>query len=369
MFSPLRGKVTASPSPVVSRACYAHVVKIAQISSVYIPVPPPTHGGTEMMVHALSDGLTHRGHDVHLYASGDSAISGTLHAVTERATLDDPGITRYIDKELEARNTFELYRNAGAYDLVHCHWPTLAPYFAPFVDTPTVITYHYIERAEHDYYRKAMPRLHPVCVSKRQAELLGEPELPVVYNGLDMAAVPFQAEPDDYLVVVGRMVPAKGIAEAIQIAKRAGERLVIVGAVSPYLPWSAAYFEEQVAPHVDGDRITYIAEAPNAEVLELVSRAKGFLFPLQGEEPFGLTVLEAMACGTPVVTMPRGAMPELVADGLSGFIVESLEEARTAIGKLGTLNRRAVRAHVEARFTHERMVDGYQAVYRDVLAG
>ncbi len=342
-------------------------MKIAQTTSIYIPVPPPTHGGTEMMVRAICEGLTKRGHDVHLYASGDSRVSGTLHSVVERATLGDGSVTRYMDKELETRSVFELYQRASEYDVVHCHWPTLAPYFAAGSATPTVITYHYVDKAEHDYYRANVPGLFPVCVSHRQAELLGEPDLPVVYNGLDMDATPFVAKPDDYLVIVARIIPTKGIAEAIRIAKAAGERLHIVGDVNDYVPWTRAYFEEQVKPHVDGDQIKYTPAMPNTEVLELVSHAKGFLFPLQGEEPFGMTVLEAMACGTPVITMPHGSMPELVEDGTSGLIVETNEEAVAAIARLGSLERRAVRAYVESRFTHERMVDGYERVYRDVV--
>ena len=197
-------------------------MRIAQLTSVYIPVPPPTHGGTELMVHALSEGLSARGHDVHLYASGDSRTAGTLHAVVARATLDDGSVTRYMDKELEARNTFELYRDADAYDVIHCHWPTLAAYFAPFVRTPTVMSYHYIEPAEHAYYRRAAPGLFPVCVSRAQARMLGEPTLPVVYNGLVMSSTPFVAEAGDYLALVARMAPTKGVAEAIRIAGRAG---------------------------------------------------------------------------------------------------------------------------------------------------
>jgi glycosyltransferase involved in cell wall biosynthesis len=342
-------------------------MKIAHTTSNYISVPPPTHGGTEMVVHALCEGLSARGHDVHLHASGDSRVSGTLHSVVDRATLDDPSVTRYIDKELETRGVFELYQHATDYDVIHAHWPTLAPYFAGQVATPTVITYHYVDRAEHEYYRANIPTLFPICVSHRQAELLGEPDLPVVYNGLDLAATPFNADPGDYLVIVGRMIPTKGIAEAIRIAKAAGERLHIVGDVTSYVPWTQAYFDEQVAPHVDGDQIMYTPEMSNAEVLALVSRAKGFLFPLQGEEPFGLTVIEAMACGTPVIAMPRGAMPELIADGTSGFIVEDEQAAVDAIAKLGTLNRASVRAHVEGRFTHERMVTAYEALYAQVV--
>ena len=341
-------------------------MRIAQSTSIYIPVPPPTHGGTELTVHYLTEELVRRGHDVHLYASGDSRTSATLHAVNEHATLTDPGMTVYTDKELETRGAFELYRDADGYDVIHGHWPTLTPYFAPFTSTPTLLTYHYIERPMHDYYRRELPGVQPVCVSHHQAAMLGEPDLPVVHNGLDLDRVPFNDAPDDYLVLVARMVPTKGIAEAIRIADRAGDRLVLIGPVTHYIPWSRAYYDEQVRPHVDGDRVVHIAETPNSHVLELVSRAKGFLFPLQGEEPFGLVVVEAMATGTPVITMRRGAMPELVADGVSGFLVESDDDAVAAIARLRSLDRRHVRDHVEARFTYQRMVDAYEALYEGI---
>ena len=341
-------------------------MRIAHTTSIYLPVPPPTHGGTEMIVHALCEGLTKRGHDVHLYASGDSQISGTLHSVVDHATLNDPGMTTYMDKELETRSVFELYQRAADYDLIHCHWPTLTPYFVHTSPTHTVITYHYVDRAEHEYYRANVPNLFPVCVSHRQAELLGEPDLPVVYNGLDMAATPFVEHPDDYLVIVGRIIPTKGIAEAIAIARKAGMRLHIVGDVIDYIPWTHAYFAERVQPFIDNDRVTYTPELPNAQVLNLVSHAKGFLFPLQGEEPFGVTVLEAMATGTPVIAMPRGSMPELIADGTSGYLVDTEDDAVHAIAKLDSLVRHAVRAHVEHRFTHDRMVDAYEAIYRQM---
>ena len=341
-------------------------MRIAQSTSVYLPVPPPTHGGTELMVHYLTEELVRRGHDVHLYASGDSKTSAVLHAVNERATLTDAGATIYADKELETRAAFELYRDADFYDVIHAHWPTLAPYFASTTKTPTLLTYHYIERSTHDYYREHVPNVQPVCVSHRQAEMLGEPDLPVVYDGLDMDAVPFNESPEDFLVLVARMLPTKGIADAIRIAARASVRLVLIGPVTTYIPWSRTYFDEQVRPHVDGDRVVHIPEAPNRRVLELVSHAKGFLFPLQGEEPFGLAVLEAMATGTPVITMRRGAMPELVADRVSGFLVESDFEAVRAIGELESLDRRLVRGHVSARFTYQRMVDGYESLYQGI---
>jgi len=320
-----------------------------------------------MIVHTLCEAQTQLGHDVHLYASGDSKVSGKLHSVVNQATLNDPEITTYMDKELETRSVFELYQHAADYDLVHCHWPTLAPYFAGTSETPTLVTYHYVDRHEHEYYRANVPTLFPICVSHRQAELLGEPDLPVVYNGLNMTATPFVADPEDYLVLVSRIIPSKGISEAINIARMAGMRLHIVGHVPDYIRWAHAYFKERVQPFIDNDRVVYTAEAPNTTVLDLISHAKGFLFPLQGQEPFGMTVLEAMACGTPVITMPRGSMPELVADGVSGYIVETEVDAVQAIFKLGSLDRRMVRAHVEDRFNHQRMVEGYDAIYQSVL--
>ena len=343
-------------------------MRIAQSTSIYIPVPPPTHGGTEMVVSLLTEELVQRGHDVHLYASGDSQTSAALHAVVDRATLDREDVTLYVDKELETRGAYELYRDGDSYDVIHAHWPTLAPYFAPFTAAPTLVTYHYVEPRLHDYYRREFPQLHPVCVSRRQAELLGEPDLPVVYNGLDMERIPFCDAPGDYVALVARMTPTKGVAEAIRIARAAGERLVLVGPVSRYLPWSRAYYDEEIAPHVDGDRVTHVPEAPNARTLEIVSQAKAFLFPLQWDEPFGLAMAEAMACGTPVVAYERGSVPEIVADGVSGRIAATEEEAVRALAEAASLDRRAVRAHAASRFTYQRMVDGYEALYRELAA-
>ena len=143
-----------------------------------------------------------------------TALRGSFYKDLKKNSGQDE--TTVLDKELETRSVFELYQRAGDYAAIHCHWPTLAPYFAGGSATPTIITYHYVDRAEHDYYRRNVPGLFPVCVSHRQAELLGEPDLPVVYNGLDMAATPFVANPDDYLAIVGRMIPTKGIAEVPQ---------------------------------------------------------------------------------------------------------------------------------------------------------
>jgi glycosyltransferase involved in cell wall biosynthesis len=318
------------------------------------------------MVYHLVQGLVQRGHQVDLFASGDSSTDARLHAIVNVATSYDEGVTSYLDKEYETRNTFNLYRQAGRYDILHGHWPTLAAYFSNFTDRPTVITYAYVERHLHAYYRAAFPRVHPVCISKAQARMLGE-DLPIVYNGLDVESMPFGDKGEDFLLIVGRIAPNKGIAEAIEIARQAGERLVIVGHAPPQLPWSQAYYEERVKPYVDGDRVRHIEHLPNAEVQALCSRAKAFLFPLQWEEPFGLAVAEALAAGAPVVTYPRGAMPELVLDGENGYLVESPKEAVRALGSIETIARRACRASIARRFTLDRMVSSYETLYEQIL--
>lgn len=318
------------------------------------------------MVYHLVEGLVARGHDVELFASGDSKVNATLNAVVDVATTYDSRVTTYLDKETETRNTYNLYRQGDRFDVIHSHWPTLAPYFSPFTATPTLVTYAYIERPLHNYYRANFPNVRPVCVSKSQARMLGDENLPVVYNGIDLATVPFTERPGEFLVIVGRIVPNKGIAGAIRIARRARERLVIVGSPSAYLPWSQQYYAEEVSPFVDGDRVRLIEHLPNKEVLELVSQARAFLFPLQWEEPFGLAVAEALAAGTPVVTYPKGAMPELVRDGETGFLVETEDEAIRALAKVETIQRESCRRWIGERFTMDRMVTCYEELYREI---
>lgn len=338
-------------------------MRIAQITSVYIPVPPPSHGGTEWMVYHLTEQLARRGHEVELFAAGDSRVSVPLRAVVDQATLTAPGMTIYLDKEYETRNTWALYREAERFDVIHAHWPTLAPYFAQFTARPTVLTYHYIEPHLHAYYRREMPNLRPVCISRAQRDRLDDPALPVIPNGLDTRHIPYRPDPDDYFVIVGRMVPNKGIADAIRVARAAGVRLVIVGAVSTYIPWSASYFEQKVRPFIDGDQVRWIEELSNEETLRLVSGARGFLFPLQWDEPFGLAVAEAQACGTPVLTYRKGSMPEVVAHGETGFVVDNEAQLIEAVHSISQIDRAACRRRIDEHFSLERMVSAYEALY------
>jgi len=344
-------------------------VKVAQITSVYISVPPKTYGGTERIVYYLCQQLSRRGHQVELFASGDSKVDCTLRSVLPIACQDDPHSTIYLEKEFEARLTYDLYRQARRFDIIHAHWPTLAPYFSAFTTTPSLVTYHYIEKELHEYYREHFPRCLPVCVSHAQKSMLNDPSIPVVYNGIDMHEIPFNDKPEDYLIIVGRMTPGKGIADAIRIAKKAGTKLLIVGHVTTHLSWSEEYFLKQVKPHIDGDKVCYIERLPYHEIVQVMSKAKGFLFPLQWDEPFGMVVIEAMAAGTPVIAYPRGAMPELIKHGQTGYLPVVEDEMIEAIDRIGELERARCRHWVEERFSVDQMVDGYERLYKIVASG
>jgi len=341
-------------------------MNIAQITSVYISVPPKTYGGTERIVDYLCRNLRQRGHQVELFASGDSQVDCTLQAVLPIASQDDPRSTFYLEKEYEARNTWNLYRQAERFDVIHAHWTTMAPYFSGFTTTPTLITYAYIERELHEYYKKHFPRCFPVCVSKAQAKMLGDESIPVVYNGVDVDNIPFGGKPEDFFLIVGRMVPEKGIADAIRIVKKNKAKLVIVGHVTSHLPWSEQYFLQEVKPHVDGKNIRYIERLPHSDLARLMSQAKAFLFPITWDEPFGMVVVEAMAAGTPVLAYARGAMGELIKHGETGYLVQCEDEMIAAMQRLDNLDRRRCRNWVHEHFSVARMIEGYETLYKSV---
>jgi glycosyltransferase involved in cell wall biosynthesis len=198
--------------------------------------------------------------------------------------------------------------------------------------------------------------------------MLGDGSLPVVYNGIAPEEIPFNDQPEDFFIVVGRMTPGKGIAEAIRIAGKAGVRLVIVGQVTGHLPWSEEYFLREVKPHVDGKRIRHVEAMPYAELVKWMGRARGFLFPLQWDEPFGMVVAEAMAAGTPVLAYPRGSMPELVQDGETGFLARDEDQMVEAVAAVDKLDRRRCREWVVDNFSVDRMIDGYEKLYRKIVS-
>ena len=342
-------------------------LRIAQIASIAFSVPPKSHGGTEIAIDRLTRGLVGRGHDVTLFASGDSETTARLHAVVPTATQDDPGSTSYLEREMDVRNAAEAYARAADFDVLHAHWPTPAAYFSDRTAKPTVLTCAYIEKPLFDYYRKRYTNLHCVCVSQAQARMLGG-GLPVIPYGVDLSRIPFGETPGDFLITVGRLVPHKGADRAIKIAKAAGLPLVIVGAVTPYLADSEPFFDRRIRPLVDGSAVRHFPHLPNDEVLKLMAQARAFLFPISWEEPFGLVVAEALAAGIPVIATPRGSLPELVEHGVTGFLGESDEELAAFVRRAGEIDRAACRRRAEESFSVGRMVSGYEAFYRTIIS-
>jgi glycosyltransferase involved in cell wall biosynthesis len=199
--------------------------------------------------------------------------------------------------------------------------------------------------------------------------MLQDPSIPVVYNGVDLDQIPFNDEPDDFFMIVGRMTPSKGIAEAIRIAKMAQTKLLIVGHVTTHLPWSEDYFVNEIKPHIDGHQIRYIERLPYQEILQMMGKARGFLFPLQWDEPFGMVVSEAMAAGTPVIAYKRGSMPELINHGETGFLAQDENEMVEMMHRIDTLDRARCRQWVQEHFSVKQMVKGYERVYRNAASG
>ena len=342
-------------------------LRIAQLASIAFSVPPRSHGGTEIAIDLLTRGLVERGHDVTLFASGDSRTTAKLHPVIPLATQNDPSATSYLEREMDVRNAAEAYAREADFDLLHAHWPTPSAYFSDRTAKPTVLTCAYLEKEIYEWYRDRYPNVHCVCVSRAQARMLGG-GLPVIPYGVDVGQVPFDERPENLLVTVGRLVPHKGADRAIAIAKAVGLPLVIVGAVTPYLAESEPYWEERVRPLVDGRFVRHIPHLPNDEVLKLVSRARAFLFPISWEEPFGLVVAEAMVAGTPVIGTRRGSLPEIVEEGVTGFLGETDEELAGLVRRVGEIDRERCRRRASERFSADRMVSDYETLYKTILS-
>ena len=229
--------------------------------------------------------------------------------------------------------------------------------------------------------RDAMLRLRSGKASARLAAFLialerrlaqrGVPAgaLPVVYNGVDLDDIPFSDNPDEFFLITGRMLPEKGIADAIRIVSRIKAKLLIVGHVTSHVPWSEEYFLKEVKPHIDGNKICYVERLAHGDLMRIMSKAKAFLFPIKWDEPFGMVVVEAMAAGTPVLAYERGSMPELIKNGETGYLVRSEDEMFERMQRLQTLDRAHCRQWVQERFSVEQMIDGYERLYQSAPIG
>jgi glycosyltransferase involved in cell wall biosynthesis len=336
-------------------------MRVAMIAPISWRVPPRHYGPWERVVSLLTEGLVERGVDVTLFATADSVTQAHLDAVCPRPLQEDPSLDPKVWEALHIANVFE---KASRFDLIHNHYDFLPLTYAALVNTPVVTTIHgFSSERIKPVYRRYANRVAYVSISNADRD----PDLPytaTVYHGIDLSEFTPREQAGRGLVYLGRIHPDKGVAEAIAVAKAVGLPLVIAGIVH-----DREYFDHEIAPHVDGDRVRYVGSLGPADRNEMLGSALALLHLVEFAEPFGLSMIEAMACGTPVIARRRGSVPEVVDEGVTGFVVDDVAGAVDAVGRVGALDRRAVRARVAERFSRDRMVDDYLGVYERVLSG
>ncbi|MBK1987535.1 glycosyltransferase family 4 protein [Sphaerospermopsis aphanizomenoides BCCUSP55] len=340
-------------------------MRIAQIAPLWERVPPPAYGGIELVVGLLTDELVKRGHEVTLFASGDSLTLANLISVHPRALRLDSTVKDYSIYEL--LNLALVYERCEEFDIIHSHTGHTPLAYTKLVKTPTVHTLHGIFTPDNEKIFKYAKKQPYISISDAQREpRLGLNYVATVYNGIDVSSYEFYPQPinEPYLAFLGRMSPEKGAHLAIEIAKQSGWQLKMAGKVDVV---DVEYFEKEIKPHIDGKQIQYLGEANHAEKNVLMGGAVATLFPITWREPFGLVMVESMASGTPVIAMRMGSTPEVIADGETGFLCNHTQEFIQAIDRVERLNRYACRRYVETHFSVQQMTDGYEAVYQQIL--
>ncbi|HEX6290143.1 MAG TPA: glycosyltransferase family 4 protein [Herpetosiphonaceae bacterium] len=345
-------------------------MRIAQIAPMYESVPPTHYGGTERVVWNLCEELVKRGHEVTLFASGDSDTSAMLHPTTPHSlrrhlTRDEMlNLSPYLHLSMLSH----VYRRADDFDIIHSHVDHFAFPFARLVPTPTVTTLHgRLDLSILPPILRCYPHLPLVSISMAQRAPLRE--LPLnwvgcVPNGIPLDRFTFQPRPGDYLVFVGRICPEKRPDWAVEIARRVGMPLKVAAKVDPV---DHQYWTVEIAPLFAANDVEYLGEIGEQAKADLLGGAYATLFPLAWPEPFGLVLIESMACGTPVIALRHGSVPEILRNGVSGFICDSLDEMVAAVRRVATLDRRLCRAEA-LRFTSKTMADSYEQVYDRVIA-
>lgn len=343
-------------------------LRIAQVAPPLEAVPPSGYGGTERIVHELVTELTRRGHEVTTFASGDSEVPGRLiptvpEALRPRGFGGDP--SPYIHETLRM-----VMAREREFDLIHGHLEWFNPILAAVIGVPTVATFH--SRLDQPWAADILLRSKGPFVAISQAHAATQPRMvwaAVVHNGLNLEGAPFGERPSDALCFVGRIATEKGVLDAIDIAKRTG-RVLRIAAKAGHMPYEVEYQNEVFLPAVAaaGSAVEFLGELSLADRDRLFASSYAALMPGQWPEPFGLVAIEALACGTPVVARRVGALPEIVRHGVDGFLGEDVEDMAAAVDRVASLDRAAIRTSVLDRFSGTRMTDGYEQVYRHVLA-
>jgi glycosyltransferase involved in cell wall biosynthesis len=344
-------------------------LRIAQIAPTFERVPPRAYGGTELIVHHVTEELVARGHDVTLFASGDSITTAELRSVTPMPRrYGEPapdGLVHAEYVQLANVQAAFLAEAEGEFDLVHSHAGIEGLVLAATSRTPVVSTMHnpYVPATQPVW--DAYPWFHH-AVSRASAATFPSPgALPAIHHGIDVASYRF-ADHDARgpLLFLGRFSPGKGADRAIDAALRAGRELILAGKIDAA---DEPHVEERIRPRIDGNQIRYVGEADGEMKRDLLAGASALLFPIDWDEPFGLVMVEALSAGTPVIGFRRASVPEVIDDGRTGFVVDDVDGMVDAIGRLESIDRRVCRAEAERRFTVARMVDDVEAMYRSIL--
>ncbi len=338
-------------------------LRVGMLAPVAWRVPPLHYGPWERVVSILTEGLVAHGVDVTLFATADSITRARLVAVAPRGYAEDSSLDAKVYESLHIATAFE-HASTGAFDILHNHFDFLPLTYSRLVSTPVVTTVHgFSSERIVPVYRAYNSTTHLVAISAsdRRADL---DYAATIHHGIPLDEFTFRTGPGDYLLFFGRIHPEKGASEAIDLARRTGHNLILAGIVQ-----DAEYFRTAVEPFLDGQQIRYVGSVGPAERDALLGGAMALLHLIQFDEPFGLSVVEAMATGTPVIAFRRGSMPELIEDGVSGFLVApgNSDGAAAAVDRIGELDREAARAHVERHFSAERMVDEYLELYERLL--
>ena len=338
-------------------------MRIGMISPLEMRVPPTAYGGTELVVGLLTEELVRRGHQVTLFASGDSVTNAKLVSVCPSplwGSHRDVGVLTML-------NVVSCLEQAAEFDVIHNHTCFEGLATAGLVKTPVLTTFH--RGLSGDYlllFEQYEGWYNTISYSAKSLLPPKDRFVGVVYNAIECASYPFNSgRRDDYLLFLSRMSPEKGPHLAIEVARQLKMRLIIAGNVHPV---DRDYFQSDVLPLVDGVRILYVGEADYYHKRDLLSKARCLLAPITWEEPFGLFMAEAMACGTPVIALNRGSAPEVVRHGETGFVVKSLEEMVEAVHRVHQIDPHRCREHVEQNFNVPRMVDGYEQAYERIVA-
>ncbi len=334
-------------------------LRVAMLAPISWRVPPRHYGPWEQFVSLLTEGLVGRGVDVTLFATADSRTTARLVGSAPTGYSEDPGLDAKVWESLHVSAVFE---RADEFDLIHNSFDFLPLTYSRLIDTPVLTTIHgFSSERIVPVFEKYNRTGYYVAISESDRhERLDY--LATIHHGIEMNEFELGSGDGGYLLYFGRIHPDKGTVEAIEVAKQAATPLILAGIIQ-----DQSYFDRFVAPRVDGERVTYVGPVEAGGRSELLGGAQALLHLIDFDEPFGFSVVEAMACGTPVIASSRGSMPEIIRDGDTGFLVSSHDEAVEAVQASTGLDREAIRASVEHRFAVGRMVEDYLGVYQRVV--